>query len=161
MKFMGIAADDAHETRIGVRGAGAVTPLTTLAEFWSDPFGWQQRAYAGSTEAVPLESVREVPLIPPSARVLCVGLNYRAHAAEGSFAVPDYPTIFGRWTASLSVGGVPAPVPTGEAGLDWEGEIAAVVGRRLESADPEEAEAAVFGYSVFNDLTSRRAQKLT
>ena len=93
--------------------------------------------------------------------MICVGLNYRAHAAEGSFAVPEYPTLFGRWTASLSVGGVAAPVPAGEAGLDWEGEVAAVVGRRIESADADTAEAAVFGYSTFNDLTARRAQKLT
>lgn len=162
MKFMGIGADDSHETRIGVVQGDSVAPLTTLVEFWQDPFGWQQRAAEGETgAAVSLSEIREVPLVPPSARVLCVGLNYKAHAAEGKFEVPEYPTIFGRWTASLSVGGVPAPVPANEAGLDWEGEIAAVVGRRIESADAQTAEAAVFGYSVFNDLTSRRAQKLT
>ncbi|AMB57599.1 fumarylacetoacetate hydrolase family protein [Microterricola viridarii] len=162
MKFMGIAADDSNDTRIGVVQGDSVAPLTTLVEFWQDPFAWQQRAAAGAAgAALPLRSVREVPLVPASARVLCVGLNYKAHAAEGNFEVPEYPTIFGRWTASLSVGGVPAPVPTGEAGLDWEGEIAAVVGARIQSADAATAESAVFGYSVFNDLTSRRAQKLT
>jgi 2-keto-4-pentenoate hydratase/2-oxohepta-3-ene-1,7-dioic acid hydratase in catechol pathway len=90
-----------------------------------------------------------------------VGLNYKAHAAEGSFAVPEYPTLFGRWTASLSVGNVPVPVPAGEAGLDWEGEVAAYLGQRVESADEATAAEAVFGYSTFNDLTARRAQKLT
>lgn len=162
MKFMGIAADDSNETRIGVVQGDSVAPLTSLVEFWKDPFAWQQRAADGAEgPAVPRDSVREVPLVPSSARVLCVGLNYKAHAAEGKFEVPEYPTIFGRWTASLSVGGVPAPVPTGEAGLDWEGEIAVVVGARIESADAATAESDVFGYSVFNDLTSRRAQKLT
>jgi 2-keto-4-pentenoate hydratase/2-oxohepta-3-ene-1,7-dioic acid hydratase in catechol pathway len=52
-------------------------------------------------------------------------------------------------------------VPAGEAGLDWEGEVAAYVGRRVESADEATAAEAVFGYSTFNDLTARRAQKLT
>jgi 2-keto-4-pentenoate hydratase/2-oxohepta-3-ene-1,7-dioic acid hydratase in catechol pathway len=46
-------------------------------------------------------------------------LNYRAHAAEGKFEVPEHPTIFGRWTASLTVSGTPAPVNANERGLDW------------------------------------------
>ena len=161
MKFMGIAADDDHQTRIGLLDGEYVTPIATLEEFWADPFGWQERATSTTGTRVLRSALREVPLVPPSARVICVGLNYRAHAAEGSFAAPDHPTLFGRWTASLSVGGVPTPVPAGEAGLDWEGEVAAVIGRRIESADADTAEAAVFGYSTFNDLTSRRAQKLT
>lgn len=161
MKFMGIGANGTHGVRVGAVDGEYVRPLTTVAEFWSDPFGWEERAATASGDTIPLRTVTEVPLIPPTARVICVGLNYRAHAAEGSFEIPEYPTLFGRWTASLSVGGVPAPVPTGEAGLDWEGEIAAVVGRRLESVDAETAESAVFGYSTFNDLTARRAQKLT
>ncbi|MFY0408389.1 fumarylacetoacetate hydrolase family protein [Solicola sp. PLA-1-18] len=93
--------------------------------------------------------------------MLCIGLNYHAHAGEGGFTVPEHPTIFGRWTASLSVGGVPAPVPANEDGLDWEGEVAAYVGRTLVDVDEDSARAAVFGYSTFNDLTARTAQKLT
>lgn len=161
MKFMGIAADNDHPATIGWLDGEYVIPLATLDEFWSDPFVWQERATSITGDRVLRSEVREVPLIPAGARVICVGLNYRAHAAEGSFAVPEYPTVFGRWTASLSVGNIAAPVPAGEAGLDWEGEVAAVVGRRIESADADTAESAVFGYATFNDLTSRRAQKLT
>jgi len=161
MQFIGVSTDGTREPEVAAIEGDSLRPVATLSEFWSDPFGWQERAAAATGPLLPRTGVREVPLIPASARVLCVGLNYRAHAAEGSFAVPEYPTIFGRWTASLSVGGVPAPVPANEAGLDWEGEVAAVVGRRVESADPDAAESAVFGYSTFNDLTARRAQKLT
>jgi 2,4-didehydro-3-deoxy-L-rhamnonate hydrolase len=99
--------------------------------------------------------------VPPSARVICIGLNYRAHAAEGGFTPPEHPTVFGRWTASLTVDGTPAPVPANEPGLDWEGEVAAVVGRRLTDVDEETALAGVLGYAAFNDLTARTAQKLT
>jgi 2-keto-4-pentenoate hydratase/2-oxohepta-3-ene-1,7-dioic acid hydratase in catechol pathway len=53
------------------------------------------------------------------------------------------------------------PVPPDEDGLDWEGEVVAWVGRRLVDADPDEALAAVVGYSTFNDLTARKAQKTT
>jgi 2-keto-4-pentenoate hydratase/2-oxohepta-3-ene-1,7-dioic acid hydratase in catechol pathway len=105
-----------------------------------------------------------VPPVLPGARVVCIGLNYLKHVAEGSFRdqeIPPYPTLFARWTASLTVGGAEVPVPSGEDGLDWEGEVVAWVGRTLVDAAPDEALAAVVGYSTFNDLTSRRAQKLT
>lgn len=154
-----------------------VFPLAPVGEFWADAAGWQDKSVSliagasasGASAAddggwLECVSVTEVPLVPASARVICVGLNYKAHAAEGSYKdqeLPPYPTLFGRWTASLSVGNVPVPVPSGEAGLDWEGEVAAYVGRRVESVDEAEAAEAVFGYSTFNDLTARRAQKLT
>jgi 2-keto-4-pentenoate hydratase/2-oxohepta-3-ene-1,7-dioic acid hydratase in catechol pathway len=142
-------------------------PLAPVGDFWRDPAGWQDKAVTLTADAgssLERGTVAEVPLVPASARVICVGLNYKAHAAEGSFKdqdLPPYPTLFGRWTASLSVGNVPVPVPGGEAGLDWEGEVAAYIGRRVESADEAAAVDAVFGYSTFNDLTARRAQKLT
>jgi 2-keto-4-pentenoate hydratase/2-oxohepta-3-ene-1,7-dioic acid hydratase in catechol pathway len=61
----------------------------------------------------------------------------------------------------LTVGDVPVPVPANEPGLDWEGEVAAVVGERLSDVDAATAERAVLGHAVFNDLTARTAQKLT
>ncbi len=100
----------------------------------------------------------------PEARVICIGLNYLKHVAEGSYRdqdLPEHPTLFARWTRSLTVDGAEVPVPSNEDGLDWEGEIVAWVGAPLVDADPDEALAAVVGYSTFNDLTSRRAQKLT
>ncbi|BCW17717.1 fumarylacetoacetate hydrolase [Arthrobacter sp. NtRootA9] len=175
MQFIGI-------THLGGPWAAAlagsrVIPLAPVTDFWADPQGWQDKAAGlisaqlpGAEEAsdagtwLERGTVAEVPLVPASARVICVGLNYKAHVAEGSFKdqeLPPYPTLFARWTASLSVGGVPVPVPVGEDGLDWEGEVAAYIGRRVESADEAMAADAVFGYSTFNDITSRRAQKLT
>jgi len=170
MHFIGI-------THLGTPWAAAlagtrVLPLAPVADFWADPTGWQDKAASLVTDTEAADGgtfleragVTEVPLVPASARVICVGLNYKAHVAEGSYKdqdLPPYPTLFGRWTASLSVGNVPVPVPTGEAGLDWEGEVAAYIGRRVESVDEETAAGAVFGYSTFNDITSRTAQKLT
>jgi 2-keto-4-pentenoate hydratase/2-oxohepta-3-ene-1,7-dioic acid hydratase in catechol pathway len=152
-----------------------VVPLAPVPDFWADAAGWQEKARSFSADVLADDSgdvagsldratVTEVPLVPASARVICVGLNYKAHAAEGSFKdqeLPPYPTLFGRWTASLAVGNVPVPVPAGEDGLDWEGEVAAYIGERVEAADEATAADSVFGYSTFNDLTARRAQKLT
>lgn len=159
MKLVGIRRDG--ETFVGVVDGDSVQPICSVAEFWAAP----RMAVAGvnSTKhpTTSLADEIQVPLVPPSARIICIGLNYREHAAEGSFSVPDYPTIFGRWTGSLSVHNAPAPVPSNELGLDWEGEIAAYVGATLRDVDADTARSAIFGYSTFNDLTSRKAQKLT
>jgi 2-keto-4-pentenoate hydratase/2-oxohepta-3-ene-1,7-dioic acid hydratase in catechol pathway len=139
-----------------------VTVVAGLEEFWADAGGFLSREPAG--EPVSAADVEFVPPVLPGARVICIGLNYLKHVAEGSFKdqeLPPYPTLFARWTQSLTVDGAEVPVPSNEDGLDWEGEIVAYVGRPLVDADPDEALAAVVGYSCFNDLTSRRAQKLT
>jgi 2-keto-4-pentenoate hydratase/2-oxohepta-3-ene-1,7-dioic acid hydratase in catechol pathway len=134
-----------------------VRPLGEVDRFWQNPYG----AVPATGETLDLASLETVPPVPAGARVLCVGLNYPAHVAEGPFEIPDHPTVFGRWHASLSVSEVPVAVPPDEDGLDWEGELVAVVGRRLSRATPEEALEAVFAYAAFNDITARRAQKLT
>jgi 2-keto-4-pentenoate hydratase/2-oxohepta-3-ene-1,7-dioic acid hydratase in catechol pathway len=139
-----------------------VEVVAGLAEFWADPAGSLARGPAGPEARA--DEVEFVPPVLPGARVLCIGLNYLKHVAEGSYAgegVPPYPTLFARWTQSLTVGGTPVPVPPDEEGLDWEGEVLAWVGSTLVDATPEEALAAVVGYSTFNDITARRAQKLT
>lgn len=153
----------------GVVLVGALSPdgnsVRTFADldtFWDSP----QAMIAAGANGETLQ-VCDVELVPPvirDARVLCVGLNYSDHVAEGSFkdaALPEIPTVFARWPASLSIDGASIPVPLNEEGLDWEGEVVAWIGTRLVDATPEEALAAVVGYSTFNDVTSRRAQKET
>lgn len=139
-----------------------VSVLAGLEEFWADPRARLDRAGDGAWE--PAESVELVPPVLPGARVICIGLNYLRHVAEGSYRdeqLPEHPTLFARWTRSLTVDGAEVPVPGDEDGLDWEGEIVAWVGDTLVDADPDQALAAVVGYSTFNDLTARRAQKQT
>ncbi len=139
-----------------------VTVIAALADFWADPEVHVSREPDGP--ALATTSIELVPPVLPDARVFCIGLNYLDHAAEGRFRdqeLPPYPTLFARWTRSLTVDGAEVPVPSNEDGLDWEGEVAAWVGAPIIDASPEEALASVFGYSTFNDLTSRRAQKLT
>ena len=141
---------------------GSVTVLAGLEEFWADAA--RLLAAEPTGDPVPADGLEFVPPVLPGARVVCIGLNYLKHVAEGSFAgegVPPHPTLFARWTQSLTVGGAEVPVPADEDGLDWEGEVVAYVGSTLVDATPDEALAAVVGYSTFNDLTSRRAQKLT
>lgn len=156
---------------VGVRHEGTVAVaavtgdqlqvLAEVDEFWAEPHAFTADAAGAPQNTIIRSGADLVPPVRPDARILCVGLNYPEHAAEGPFSVPDHPTIFGRWTPSLAVSEKDVQVPVDEDGLDWEAELLAVVGRTLSVATVEEAASAVFGYGCFNDITARRAQKLT
>lgn len=157
MKLVGYRTTDG----IGIgrlEDGSKLVPLGSMDQFWADP----AQAILGPAETVlDAAEVTLVPPVPPAARVLCVGLNYPQHVAEGVFQPPTHPAVFGRWTRSLTVSGTPAPIPTSEEGLDWEGELVAVVGRILKDVSATEALEAVFGYAAFNDLTARTTQHRT
>ena len=75
--------------------------------------------------------------------------------------VPDHPTVFARWASTLIVDGESMPVPPGEPGLDWEVELAAVIGRTTFLAHTGTALDSVLGYTVFNDVSARVRQLQT
>ncbi len=163
MRIVGVRQGDGTVLVGALSDDGAeVDVIAELDAFWASP-----ETYLAAAPAGPTLSVQTADLVPPvlkSARVVCVGLNYLDHVKEGSFrdeSLPEFPTLFARWPASLTHSGAEIPVPSGEDGLDWEGEVMAWVGSTLVDATPEEALAAVVGYSTFNDVTSRRAQKQT
>lgn len=164
MRLVGLRRPDGslHVGDLSSDGS-TVAPITSLEEFWSRPADWLT-ARIRTGQRLPAEDLELVPPVLPGARVICIGLNYLKHVAEGSYArggVPEHPTLFARWPASLTVDGADVPVPANEAGLDWEGEVVAWVGATLVDSSPDAALKSVVGYSTFNDLTSRRAQKLT
>jgi 2-keto-4-pentenoate hydratase/2-oxohepta-3-ene-1,7-dioic acid hydratase in catechol pathway len=100
------------------------------------------------------------PLAHPG-KILCVGLNYRAHAAEGGVEPPTYPTLFARFTSSL-IGPRDSIVrPRVSEQLDFEGEMVAVIGKPGRDIAIPDALDHIVGYSVFNDGTLRDYQRLT
>ncbi|MBB6375694.1 2-keto-4-pentenoate hydratase/2-oxohepta-3-ene-1,7-dioic acid hydratase in catechol pathway [Pseudonocardia eucalypti] len=76
----------------------------------------------------------------------------------GGIELPKVPMIFGRWESTLVVDGAPVPVPPNEPGLDWEGELAAVIGTPAFGVAESDALRHVLGYTAFNDLSARRKQ---
>lgn len=156
MRLIAFEAPEGHV--IGVVRDGSVQPLAPLEDFYADVEGSLRMAAEVGSEGSPLSSVRQVPFVPQAAKVLCVGLNYKNHASEAAMDLPEYPTVFGRWASTLVVDGAPIPVPDHEDGLDWEVELAVVVGRRLTDATEAQAAEAILGYSAFNDVSARRRQ---
>jgi 2-keto-4-pentenoate hydratase/2-oxohepta-3-ene-1,7-dioic acid hydratase in catechol pathway len=105
-----------------------------------------------------LADVRLLTPITDPEKIICVGLNYRAHAAEGNFKVPDFPSIFGRFTNTLVATGDPLVRPDHSGDFDFEGELAIVIGRGGRHIKAADALRHVFGYTCFNDGSVRDYQ---
>jgi 2-keto-4-pentenoate hydratase/2-oxohepta-3-ene-1,7-dioic acid hydratase in catechol pathway len=108
-----------------------------------------------------LDEITFLPPIPAPEKIICVGLNYLTHIREGGREVPQKPTIFTRW-ANTQVGHLQSLVrPAASETLDFEGEMAVVIGRRCRHVKRSEALDAVAGYSCYNDGSVREWQRHT
>ncbi|GGJ53174.1 fumarylacetoacetate hydrolase [Sphingopyxis bauzanensis] len=105
----------------------------------------------------------EVELLPPvdPGKIICIGLNYADHAAEAGLQVPDTPTVFSRFASSIVGAEAPIVLPKVSSDLDFEGELAVVIGKRGRHIDVGSALDHVAGYSCFNDGSIRDYQLRT
>lgn len=111
--------------------------------------------------AAPRVALDDITLLPPLRhpnKIICMGLNYRDHSAETGYAVPDYPTIFTRFTSTLIGHNAGIVKPPFSDQLDYEGEMVAVIGRGGRNIPHEQALSHVAGYSIFNDASVRDYQ---
>lgn len=113
-----------------------------------------------SRDATPTVALRDIEYLPPildPAKILCVGVNYADHRAEtGQADIPQHPTIFSRFTDSHVGHLQPVVHPANTAQLDYEGEVAIVIGRPTTCVQTEsDARAAIAGLSCYNDLSAR------
>ena len=107
----------------------------------------------------PTDGLRYLPVVPKPGKIVCMGLNYADHAKEGGNARPDYPAIFLRGATSLIGHGEPIRRPRVSTFLDFEAELAVVVGRRARRLDRRNALDCIAGYACFNDATLRDFQR--
>ncbi|MFL5901599.1 MAG: fumarylacetoacetate hydrolase family protein, partial [Solirubrobacterales bacterium] len=133
----------------GIVELGDETPIEVLSD---PPVG---------REELPLADVRLRPLIPRPSKIVCIGLNYKAHVDEGVYDVPDYPALFIKFPDALIAAGEPITIPPESTDPDFEAELAFVIGRRVRRVSRDDAPAAVAGYTVANDITMRDYQYRT
>ncbi|CAG4889478.1 fumarylacetoacetate hydrolase family protein [Paraburkholderia saeva] len=146
---------------LGVRENGAIRTLdeTTLEELLAR--GVDLRTWASRQEGGRIESEESLTFLPPLRRppkILCVGLNFSDHSKESNFEQPDYPTMFLRLHTSLVAHNAPIVRPRVSDSLDYEGEIAVVLGKGGRHIRKEDALSHVAGYALFNDASVREYQ---
>ncbi|WPB89356.1 fumarylacetoacetate hydrolase family protein [Streptomyces malaysiensis] len=130
-----------------------------VGELLSEP-GWRERAGADGP-LLPSPDLDPAPVVPHPPKILCVGLNYRNHIGEMGRELPTHPTLFAKFAPALVGAYDDIVLPAASQAMDWEAELAVVVGAHLRHADPDEAAAAIAGYTVANDVTARDWQYRT
>src|SRR5271154_49815 len=111
--------------------------------------------------AVDLKAVRLLPPVPAPPKILCIGLNYNDHLEESGLKKPEYPEIFARFATSLIAHQEPIWRPRESIALDYEAELAVVIGKPGRRIPQGQALDHVAGYSLFNDATVRDFQLRT
>lgn len=136
--------------------ASRLPALADLASLLADDAALEEahRLIAAAAD-FPLADVELEPVIPRPNKIICVGINYVAHAAEAGRTVGKYPVIFHRYAETLLPHGAPLIRPTISDNFDFEAELAVVIGRGGSHIAPEDAMSHVAGYTCFNDASIR------
>jgi acylpyruvate hydrolase len=116
---------------------------------------WETYARKADGAGTPVHDADFAPIVLQPSKVICVGLNYATHIQEMGRDLPDHPTLFAKFADCLVGAGddIMRPYETNE--LDWEVELAVVIGTSVRRATGAEAEAAIAGFTVLNDITCR------
>lgn len=122
---------------------------------------WRDVAERADGPRHPSGSLRFAPVVPRPDKIVCVGLNYRSHIAETGRQLPEFPTLFAKFSSALIGANDDIVVPKATSALDWEAELGVVIGSPVRHASPAEAAKAIAGFTVVNDVTARDWQHRT
>lgn len=130
----------------------AITPLRerVLSDF--------ERSGVVSNSLIHMDQVQLLAPVLRPGKLICIGLNYRDHVAESNMPIPERPVIFSKFTTAIVGSNQPILLPGSSSQVDYEAELAVVIGRRAKFVQPEQALDYVFGYTCFNDISARDFQ---
>jgi len=156
--------DTTIAVRIGPTEAVQIDGFTDIGTLLANP-DWRDLAAAAAGPARALAELADAdwaPVVPAPSKIVCVGLNYRNHILEMGRDLPEHPTLFAKYPEAL-IGPYDAIVLPEYAShaVDWEAELAVVIGRTTRRVSLQEAADAIAGYSVLNDVTMRDYQYRT
>ncbi len=135
------------DVRYGLADEGSITLIS------DEPFAaWE------TEESIALLGARLMPPAMPT-KIVCVGVNYKKHAAELDHKLPKEPVIFLKPPTSMNATGGEIHIPAGAGRIDYEGELAIVMGRRAHHVGVADAKSYILGYTCANDVTARDIQK--
>lgn len=155
----GIAVRAANGDFHGLTDADAGYPGDLDALLRSGPAAVQEAAtLLAAGKKIDAAAIQYLPPLRNPQKIVCIGLNYRDHSAETGFEPPEYPAVFVRFNSTLVGHGQPIVKPKSSDQLDYEGELAAVIGRPARHIPKSAALEHVAGYSLFNDASVRDFQ---
>ncbi|MBN2048553.1 MAG: fumarylacetoacetate hydrolase family protein [Anaerolineaceae bacterium] len=118
-------------------------------------------AHPDPSHLIPLDQVKLCAPIPRPGKILCVGLNYRDHAEEGGREIPQYPTIFIKASSAVIAAREAIQLPAVSKRVDFEAELAVVIGKTANQVNAADALDYVAGYTIMNDVSARDFQRRT
>ena len=137
-----------------MKTAWSISGLEDVGAFLVEP-DWLQRAVTRQSRSSELGGAAFAPLVPRPGKIVCVGLNYRNHILEMGRDLPEYPTLFTKYADALVGANDDIVKPPETDAFDWECELAVVIGSTVRRARGADAERAIAGFSVLNDVTCR------
>jgi 2-keto-4-pentenoate hydratase/2-oxohepta-3-ene-1,7-dioic acid hydratase in catechol pathway len=114
--------------------------------------------FTKQAKRIDLNSIDPVSPVPLPGKIICIGLNYRDHADEAGMPIPQSPIIFSKFSGCAIASGQPIELPKNSEKVDYEAELAVIIGRRGKDIKVEDAMDHVFGYANFNDVSARDFQ---
>ena len=167
MKLVSFQAEDGHragvQTADGVIDAAPVLGVEsiTVRELIEADRVEELAKGLDAGGPAPVSDPELLPPLPDPDKIVCIGLNYRSHAAEAGIDPPQQPTFFAKFRNALAPPDATVALPAASEKVDYEAEIAFVIGRRTKDAEPDRALDSIAGYMLLNDLSARDLQFAT
>ncbi|MFF0372033.1 fumarylacetoacetate hydrolase family protein [Micromonospora sp. NPDC005087] len=160
MKLATIRTADGATRAVRVEGETLLDlGLTDVGELLAQPDWAGHAARAGGVHAV--RAIGYAPVVPRPGKIICVGLNYRNHILEMGRELPQHPTLFAKYPEALIGANDEIQLPPESEQVDWEAELAIVIGKTVRRATEADAGEAIAGFAVLNDVTMRDWQYRT
>jgi acylpyruvate hydrolase len=147
------AAAIVGEQAVPIRGVAELGDQTPIELLTQPPLQTRQ--------AIPVDEIVLAPVVPRPGKIVCVGLNYLAHVGETGRDIHEYPVLFTKFAETLCGPYDPIVLPPESEQVDYEAELAVVIGRTGRRIDPEDVLGHVAGYTIANDVTMRDYQYKT
>lgn len=122
---------------------------------------WSERAGVASGRQHSVGDLDFAPVVPRPNKIICVGLNYRQHILEVGLPIPEYPTLFAKFSPALIGASDTIELPAVAKNIDWEAELGLIIGAHARAVTESEAHKVIAGYTVANDISARDWQMRT
>lgn len=172
MRFVQFSGNRGSPQRLGVQltqdgdiidisGVDSSIPNSLVQLLYAGPemLEKSKRVVAEGKSLIPLSDVRLLPPVSSPDKIVCVGLNYRGHCEEQNRPIPQEPLFFSKWSSCIVGPNAEIKHPSITNELDWEVELAVIIGKRARDVRPTDAMDHVFGFTVAQDITARDWQK--